>query len=61
VRVYYKPFVAWIWAGCVLMALGGLLAVFDRRYRQTRRVTTVAAPAPTDSAAAPVLAKFPAP
>lgn len=33
VRVYYKPFVNWIWVGCVLMALGGLLAVSDRRYR----------------------------
>ncbi|MEO8333013.1 MAG: heme lyase CcmF/NrfE family subunit [Gallionella sp.] len=33
VRVYYKPFVDWIWAGCVLMALGGVLAISDRRYR----------------------------
>ena len=33
VRVYYKPFVDWIWAGCLLMALGGLLAISDRRYR----------------------------
>jgi cytochrome c-type biogenesis protein CcmF len=33
VRVYYKPFVVWIWAGCAIMALGGLLAVSDRRYR----------------------------
>ena len=33
VRIYYKPFVDWIWGGCVLMALGGLLAVSDRRYR----------------------------
>ena len=33
VRVYYKPFVSWIWAGAVLMALGGLLAASDRRYR----------------------------
>ncbi|HZP86909.1 MAG TPA: heme lyase CcmF/NrfE family subunit [Burkholderiales bacterium] len=33
VRVYYKPFVDWIWGGCVLMALGGLLALTDRRYR----------------------------
>jgi cytochrome c-type biogenesis protein CcmF len=35
VRVYEKPFVVWIWGGCVLMALGGLLAVIDRRYRIT--------------------------
>ncbi len=38
VRVYHKPFVTWIWGGCVLMALGGALALSDRRYRlQTRR------------------------
>jgi cytochrome c-type biogenesis protein CcmF len=33
VRVYYKPFVTWIWGGCLLMALGGGLAAADRRYR----------------------------
>lgn len=33
VRVYIKPFVDWIWAGCLLMALGGLVAISDRRYR----------------------------
>lgn len=33
VRIYIKPFVNWIWGGCVLMALGGVLAVADRRYR----------------------------
>jgi cytochrome c-type biogenesis protein CcmF len=33
VRVYFKPFVDWIWAGALLMALGGLCAVSDRRYR----------------------------
>jgi len=38
VRVYYKPFVDWIWGGCVLMALGGLLALCDRRYRIVRQV-----------------------
>ncbi len=36
VRVYHKPFVDWIWGGCVLMALGGLLAISDRRYRQIK-------------------------
>lgn len=34
VRVYYKPFVRWIWYGGLLMALGGFIAVFDRRYRR---------------------------
>jgi cytochrome c-type biogenesis protein CcmF len=38
VRVQVKPFVDWIWGGCVLMALGGLLAVLDRRYRVAARV-----------------------
>jgi cytochrome c-type biogenesis protein CcmF len=33
VRVYIKPFIDWIWAGCLLMAMGGILAVSDRRYR----------------------------
>ncbi len=33
VRVYYKPFVNWIWGGCVLMGLGGFIAILDRRYR----------------------------
>ncbi|OJI04437.1 heme lyase CcmF/NrfE family subunit [Polynucleobacter sp. MWH-Adler-W8] len=33
VRVYYKPFVDWIWGGCLLMALGGVFAMSDKRYR----------------------------
>jgi cytochrome c-type biogenesis protein CcmF len=33
-RIYYKPFIRWIWLGGLLMALGGLLAVVDRRYRR---------------------------
>jgi cytochrome c-type biogenesis protein CcmF len=33
VRVYHKPFIDWIWAGCFLMAIGGLIAISDRRYR----------------------------
>jgi cytochrome c-type biogenesis protein CcmF len=33
VRVYYKPFIDWIWIGCFIMAFGGLLALSDRRYR----------------------------
>ncbi len=37
VRVYFKPFIDWIWGGCVLMALGGVLAATDRRYRATSR------------------------
>ena len=37
VRIYHKPFVSWIWMGCVVMALGGLLAASDRRYRAATR------------------------
>jgi cytochrome c-type biogenesis protein CcmF len=37
VRVYYKPFVDWIWGGCLFMALGGILAISDKRYRMKLR------------------------
>ncbi|NVJ67972.1 MAG: heme lyase CcmF/NrfE family subunit [Gammaproteobacteria bacterium] len=36
IKVYYKPFVRWIWLGALLMALGGLLAVSDKRYREKK-------------------------
>ena len=52
VRVYRKPFVTWIWGGCIIMALGGFLALSDRRYRRLARQAqagdeAVAAPAVT--------------
>jgi len=34
VSIYYKPFISWVWLGCLLMALGGVFAVADRRYRR---------------------------
>ena len=34
IRVHVKPFVNWIWLGCVLMAFGGFVAIADRRYRR---------------------------
>ena len=37
VRVYHKPFVSWLWLSAVFMALGGLLAAADKRYRLGRR------------------------
>jgi cytochrome c-type biogenesis protein CcmF len=37
VRVYYKPFVDWIWGGAFIMAIGGIFAVSDRRYRLAAR------------------------
>ncbi|MFG6178757.1 heme lyase CcmF/NrfE family subunit [Halomonas sp. THAF12] len=33
-RLQYKPFVRWLWLGALLMAVGGILAVIDRRYRR---------------------------
>ncbi len=33
VRLYFKPFVSWIWAGALIMALGGALSLSDRRLR----------------------------
>ena len=38
-RAYVKPFVDWIWGGCLLMALGGALAASDARYRRRRTAT----------------------
>lgn len=41
-RLYVKPFIRWIWFGALLMALGGALAVADRRYRrQVTKDTTI--------------------
>jgi len=37
VRVQHKPFIDWIWGGCLLMALGGAIAASDRRYRVAAR------------------------
>lgn len=37
VRIYVKPLVRWIWLGAILMALGGALAMSDKRYRSQRR------------------------
>ena len=45
VRLYYKPFIVWIWIGGFMMAGGGLLAVTDTRYRasfERGRATTTA-------------------
>jgi len=34
VRIQYKPFVRWLWLGGILMSIGGLLTVMDKRYRK---------------------------
>ncbi|MBW6392618.1 heme lyase CcmF/NrfE family subunit [Billgrantia antri] len=36
-RLYYKPYMAWMWFGGLLLALGGLLAAADKRYRLASR------------------------
>ncbi|HEX9277927.1 MAG TPA: heme lyase CcmF/NrfE family subunit [Casimicrobiaceae bacterium] len=54
VRIYLKPFIDWIWMGAFLMALGGIIAVCDRRYRLAIRrrsaaiVSAASAGAPAD-------------
>jgi cytochrome c-type biogenesis protein CcmF len=37
VRIYYKPFIRWIWLGAIIMSVGGLFAASDRRYRRLAR------------------------
>ncbi|SEK91801.1 cytochrome c-type biogenesis protein CcmF [Pseudoxanthomonas sp. GM95] len=39
VRIQVKPMVRWIWAGAVLMALGGLVTATDRRFRRRKEAT----------------------
>ena len=53
VRVYHKPLVNWIWGGALLMALGGLFAISDRRYALAKKKVTqpVAQPKPIKVAA----------
>ncbi len=33
IRLYYKPFIRWIWFGAVLMSIGGIISMLDKRYR----------------------------
>ncbi|HYO92101.1 MAG TPA: cytochrome c-type biogenesis CcmF C-terminal domain-containing protein, partial [Pyrinomonadaceae bacterium] len=57
VSIFYKPFVDWIWGGAVLMALGGALAVSDRRYRVEARERRRAAKQLEEATASPALAR----
>jgi len=50
VRVQYKPLIRFIWLGALIMALGGLIAISDRRYRSTSRASGKTA---VDAAEAP--------
>jgi len=55
VRLYHKPFIDWIWGGCLVMALGGVLAITDRRYRLAWRREQEAAPAVSQPVGAPIV------
>ena len=48
VRLHYKPFVRWVWLGGLLMGLGAILSIMDKRYRSI----TIAAPKKHSSSAA---------
>jgi cytochrome c-type biogenesis protein CcmF len=52
VRIQYKPMIRFIWLGALVMALGGLVAVSDRRYRSRYRVADKSPDQPTDLATA---------
>jgi cytochrome c-type biogenesis protein CcmF len=52
-RLYYKPFVRWIWLGGILIAIGGLLAAMDKRYR----MATVRSTAPARASSKPIAAE----
>ena len=36
IRIYIKPFVVWLWAGAVVMAIGGICSISDKRYRMAK-------------------------
>jgi cytochrome c-type biogenesis protein CcmF len=50
VRVQYKPFIVWIWGGCLIMMAGGVLAASDRRYG-AKKAVAAALPAASGAAA----------
>ncbi len=41
IRVHYKPFVRWIWLGAIFMGFGGVLTMFDKRYRRKKTVKEI--------------------
>jgi cytochrome c-type biogenesis protein CcmF len=55
VRIQHQPFVLWIWGGAILMALGGGLAVSDRRY--VRAVSSHTEALPVAEKSRPVAAR----
>jgi len=61
VRIQVKPYIRWIWFGCVIMGLGGLLAACDRRYRTRAVAKSGAAVSMTQEDATPAGQAKPAP
>ena len=49
VRLYYKPLIRWIWLGPLIMAIGGLLAASDRRYRRAGKARRTVGETPADA------------
>jgi cytochrome c-type biogenesis protein CcmF len=49
VRIQYKPMIRLIWLGALVMALGGLIAISDRRYRATAKAQNEVRGAATES------------
>jgi cytochrome c-type biogenesis protein CcmF len=52
-RLQYKPFIGWIWIGCLLMMSGGALAASDRRYRPRGTQTVALSPQPVTAGVGP--------
>jgi len=48
-RLYYKPFIRWLWFGGLMMMLGGFVSAGDRRFR-VRRPANADAPEPVGAA-----------
>ncbi|MEM1079926.1 MAG: cytochrome c-type biogenesis CcmF C-terminal domain-containing protein, partial [Pseudomonadota bacterium] len=53
VRTYIKPYANWIWAGSIIMSIGGMLSLSDRRFRVAAGASKRRAPSPTAGGAVP--------
>ena len=60
-QLHYKPLMRWVWGGTLLMALGGLIAASDRRYRLASRASEAEAQAQAEAAVSKELAAGAAP
>ena len=53
IRAQVRPMVTFLWIGALVMALGGVIAASDGRYRQAARAASQEMPAPAADAPAP--------